>query len=174
MLGLVHYDNFDALQRGLRHHIKQNCFAFSSPVLTSCLLCVLQVLGIDLKDPVSKNPLPVTNLPQPLTLTFTVSALPVGKQRGCNYFKKDTKTWDKKGMTAVDGGNNTLNCLSTHATFFAPSNDASNATNATTAPPTTAPPTVGGRNRFALPPPLPPPLTPKTKKRRAQVISSSI
>lgn len=167
MLGLVRYDNFDALQRGFHHHIKQNCFAFSSPVLTSCLLCVLQVLGIDLKDPVSKNPLPVTNLTQPLTLTFTVSALPVGKQRGCNYFKKDTKTWDKKGMTAVDGGNNTLNCLSTHATFFAPSNDASNAT--------TAPPTVGGKNRFCSPlSPPPPPFTPKTKKRHAQVISSSI
>lgn len=96
-----------------------------------------QVLGIDLKDPVSKNPLPVAGLSQPLVLKFTVSTPPVGKRNGCNFFKKGTKAWDKNGMTAVDVGNNTLECQSTHATFFAPSHDASNATNATNATNTT-------------------------------------
>lgn len=51
----------------------------------------------------------------------------------------------KDGLTAVDGGNNTVICESTHATFFAPSTDA---TNTTTAPPTT--PAVEGKEELGL------------------------
>lgn len=117
----------------------------------------------------TKNRIPVTGLTKPLKLKFTVSPAPTGKQHGCNYYKEQTKTWVKIGLTAVDGGNNTLICESTHATFFAPSTDA---TNTTTAPPTTS--AVGGKDELCLnacayseitlPLPLPPSPAPfKTK-----------
>lgn len=95
-----------------------------------------QVIGIELKDPVTKEPLEVTGLSNPLKITFNnVPPPPDGKELGCNFFDTQIKVWVKTGLTAVDNGDNTLVCESSHATFFAPSHDVVN--NASTAAPTT-------------------------------------
>jgi len=99
-----------------------------------------QVIGLELKDPVSKTPLTVQGLSRPLRLTFYVGALPEGKEAQCKFFDEAQKVWVSIGMTAVGPENGTLICESTHATFFAPSQDKTNAT--TTASPAT---TVGAK-----------------------------
>lgn len=106
----------------------------------------LQVIGIELRDPVNKATVPVTNLAKPLKLTFTVTQAPDGKQLGCVFFDTNRKIWVKEGLIAVEAGNNSLICESLHLTFFAPSNDAKNTS--TTAPSTT--PAVGGKNALYL------------------------
>ncbi|KAJ7370595.1 hypothetical protein OS493_031331 [Desmophyllum pertusum] len=98
-----------------------------------------KVIGIELRDPVNKATVPVTNLTKPLKLTFTVTQAPDGKQLGCVFFDTNRKIWVKEGLIAVEAGNNSLICESLHLTFFAPSNDAKNTS--TTAPSTT--PAVG-------------------------------
>ena len=93
-------------------------------------------MGLELKDPVTKEPLNVTGLSNPLTITFNnLSPPPDGKEFGCNFFDTKIQVWVQSGLTAVDNGNNTLVCESTHATFFAPSHDA--VKNASAAPTTT-------------------------------------
>ena len=83
----------------------------------------------------------VKNLSDPLTITFyNVLTPPDGKKLSCNFFDTERQVWAQDGLTAVDKGNNTVVCESTHATFFAPSHDA--VKNASTAAPTT--PDVGG------------------------------
>ena len=102
-------------------------------------------MGIELKDPVTKEPLPVTGLSNPLIITFNnVSPPPDGKKLGCNFFDTQIQVWAQNGLTPIDNGDNTLVCESTHATFFAPSQDA--VTNASTAAPTT--PAVEGMDRL--------------------------
>ena len=100
-------------------------------------------MGIEFKDPVSKEPLLVKDLPDPLIIKFSnVSPPPDGKELGCNFFDTQLQVWAKPGLTAEDIGNNTLACKTTHVTFFAPSHDA--VKNASTAAPTT--PAVEGMN----------------------------
>ena len=105
----------------------------------------LQVIGLELKDPVSKTPLTVQGLSRPLRLTFYVGALPEGKEAQCKFFDEAQKVWVSIGMTAVGPENGTLICESTHATFFAPSQDKTNATT-TTSPATT----VGGETMLQI------------------------
>lgn len=93
-------------------------------------------MGIELKNPVTKKPIEVKDLSDPLTITFNnLAPPPDGKEFGCNFFDTRIQVWAQSGLTAVDKGNNTLVCESTHATFFAPSHDA--VANASTAAPTT-------------------------------------
>lgn len=96
-------------------------------------------MSIELKDPVTKDPLTVTGLSDPLIITFNnVSPPPDGKKLGCNFFDTKTQVWAQTGLTAVDKGDNTLDCKSTHTTSFAPSHDALKSDNVSTAaPPTT-------------------------------------
>ena len=104
------------------------------------LVCTLQVTSIELKDPVTKEPQSVTNLPDPLEVTFNnVSPPPDGKKFGCNFFDTDKQAWVQTDLTLEDIGNNTLVCKSSHLTTFAPSHDA--LTNISTAATT---PTVEG------------------------------
>lgn len=101
-------------------------------------------------DPVDKKKLTVQNLPQPLKFTFEIGEVPNDKEAACKFFNETTKAWVSTGLTARGPVNRKLTCESTHATFFAPSQDtkanettaASNAT--TTASPIT---TVGGKTQ---------------------------
>ena len=93
-------------------------------------------MGIEFKDPVSKEPLEVKGLSDPLIITFgNVAPPPDGKELGCNFFDTQLQVWVQTGLKAVDKGNNQLVCESTHATFFAPSHDA--VKSSSTAAPTT-------------------------------------
>lgn len=108
------------------------------------VVSTLQVTSIDLKDPVTKEPQSVTNLADPLEVTFNgVSPPPDGKKFGCNFFDPEKQAWVQTDLTLEDTGNNTLVCKSNHLTIFAPSHDA--LTNASTAATT---PTVEGMDRL--------------------------
>ena len=94
-------------------------------------------MSIELKNPVTGEPYVVENLTDPLTITFFDLSTPRdGKKLACKFFDTKKQVWAQDGLTAVDSGNNTVVCESTHATFFAPSHDA--VKNASTAAPTTA------------------------------------
>ena len=123
-----------------RKNLSRDPFTRHFPVVST-----LQVIGIELKDPVTKEPLEVKGLSDPLIITFNnVSPPPDGKILGCNFFDTQRQVWVQTNLTAEDNGNNTLVCKSTHATFFAPSHDVDN--NASTAAPTTT--AVEGKNRL--------------------------
>jgi len=102
-----------------------------------------KVTSIELKDPVTKEPQSVTNLPDPLEVTFNkVSPPPDGKKFGCNFFDTEKQAWVQTDLTLEDIGNNTLVCKSNHLTTFAPSHDSlTNTSTAATTPTVEANPT---------------------------------
>jgi len=83
------------------------------------------VLGIELRDPITKEPIEVQSLPQPLKLSFIMTSVPDGKKLGCVYFDEEERIWFTTGLNAVTPDGDTLVCESTHATFFAPSHESS-------------------------------------------------
>ena len=107
--------------------------------------CSLQVVSFQISDPTNKKKITVKDLSTPLKLKFSVdqAAVPEGKQVKCKYFDAAQKAWVEDGLNAVGPVDGKLTCESTHATFFAPSQDGKNASTniTTTATPAT---TVGG------------------------------
>ncbi|XP_078368614.1 uncharacterized protein LOC144652478 isoform X2 [Oculina patagonica] len=84
-----------------------------------------QVLGIELRDPITKELIEVQSLSEPLRLSFIVTSVPSGKTVGCVYFDEQERIWVKTGLTAIGPDGDKLVCASSHATFFAPSYDTS-------------------------------------------------
>ena len=83
----------------------------------------MQVFGVDLRHPITKEPLVIQSLSPPIKLTFTITSVPDGKMAGCVYFDEQQRIWVKTGLKAIGPAGNLLICESTHATFFAPSHD---------------------------------------------------
>ena len=79
------------------------------------------MLGLELRDPISKELIEVQSLSDPLRLSFIITSVTSGKTVGCVYFEEQERIWVKTGLTAVGPTGDTLICTSTHATFFAPS-----------------------------------------------------
>ena len=80
---------------------------------------------MELHDPITREPIDVHSLPQPLKLSFIITSVPDGKKLGCVYFEDEEKIWVRTGLNAVTPAGDTLVCESTHATFFAPSHESS-------------------------------------------------
>ena len=81
------------------------------------------MLGIELRDPITKELIEVQSLSQPLKLSFIITSVPDGKKLGCVYFDEEERIWLTTGLHAVTTPADTLVCESTHATFFAPSHE---------------------------------------------------
>ncbi|PFX24468.1 hypothetical protein AWC38_SpisGene10933 [Stylophora pistillata] len=82
-----------------------------------------QIIGVDLRDPITKTPLVIQSLVHPLKLFFFIPSVPKEKKLGCVYFDEDKMVWLKTGLKAVGPVSSNFTCESTHATYFAPSHD---------------------------------------------------
>ena len=78
-----------------------------------------------MRDPISKEPIDVHSLPQPLKLSFIINSVPDSEKLGCVYFEEEERIWVTTGLNAVTPPGDKLVCESTHATFFAPSHESS-------------------------------------------------
>ena len=84
--------------------------------------CYSQVLSVSLRNPETGAKVPVSNLNDPITITFETGVPSAGKTFKAYYYSESQNKWSDHGLTSTMQGSE-LKATTSHLTSFAPAEE---------------------------------------------------